>query len=133
MTVRNLPGSLETSSDRTHTLFNGRKWGWARFHARALPKLVNWALALAVVYLSIVAAVAPAHAPELLFVPLTVILTIPARAVRRRAPLRCVSRRCPTNASLSRACYSVNILGLFMQMALVSLCSIVATLRIARA
>ncbi|KAJ6472390.1 hypothetical protein DFH09DRAFT_1380408 [Mycena vulgaris] len=82
--------------------------------------LVNWALALAVVYLTIVAAVARAHAPEgLLLVPLTVVLTIPA--------LRALFVDAPRFGML------LDILGLFMQMALVSLCSIVATLRIARA
>ncbi|KAF8173791.1 hypothetical protein K438DRAFT_129601 [Mycena galopus ATCC 62051] len=78
---------------------------------------VNWALALAVLYLTIVAAYAPAAVGDgVLLVPLTVILTIPAlRALFVDAP---------------RFGMMLDILGLFMQMALVSLCSIAATLRV---
>ncbi|KAJ7686787.1 hypothetical protein B0H17DRAFT_1071118 [Mycena rosella] len=79
---------------------------------------VNWALSLAVMYLTIVATVTPSPSvgEGILVVPLTVVLTIPAlRALFVDAP---------------RFGVMLDILGLFMQMALVSVCSIVATLRV---
>ncbi|KAJ6630152.1 hypothetical protein B0H10DRAFT_1112874 [Mycena sp. CBHHK59/15] len=80
---------------------------------------VNWALALVVLYLTVVAAVSPArHAvgEGILFVPLTVILTVPA--------LRALFVDAPRFGML------LDILGLFAQMALVSLCSILFTVRV---
>ncbi|KAJ7730387.1 hypothetical protein DFH07DRAFT_173933 [Mycena maculata] len=80
--------------------------------------VVNWALAIAVLYLIVVAAVLPATdvSEGVLLVPLTVILTIPA--------LRALFVDAPEFGIM------LDILGIFMQMALVSLCSIGATLHV---
>ncbi|KAJ7153549.1 hypothetical protein C8R43DRAFT_1235503 [Mycena crocata] len=83
---------------------------------------VNWAFVLAVVYLTIVVAVSPTAVglEGILFVPLT---------VRYAALSSCYNYFVRSHVEFA-ARMLFDILGLFMQMALVSLCSIVATLRV---